>query len=476
MEITELYLKNFGKFSERHFFLNKGIHIFYGENEYGKTTIYEFIKAMFFGMERGRGRAALNDKFSRYEPWNNPNYYAGVMRFVSGGKNFRLERHFDRYSKGASLVCEDDGEELSLEDGDLEMLLGQVTSESFENTVAIGQLTAKPGSGLAEELNNYAANLYETGSGAVNLNAALDMLRLRKKTVEQEMKRSTDKQERKKDAVRQEIQYIENDEKRLQNELEDYYGKIKSESIEERTENTIYKKLFITGSIGIIAGLLGGTISMFSWVLLAAGLTILFISIVKYRKIDKNGYQTNQQKLQWEKQRIQEEIKEKQISLQNLREHLDELEMPSEEASKLKVTRQALLLAQDKIQEVSQSMAKGFGDTLNENASEILEQITNGRYTKLLIDTQLSMVLYKDGVRIPVERVSRGTMEQVYFALRMAVMDLLCEEPQPIILDDAFVYYDEKRLKSVLKWLSEQERQVIIFSCQKREQEIVKQF
>ncbi|CUX37541.1 ATP-binding protein [Clostridium sp. C105KSO13] len=476
MEITELYLKNFGKFSERHFFLNKGIHIFYGENEYGKTTIYEFIKAMFFGMERGRGRAALNDKFSRYEPWNNPNYYAGVMRFVSGGKNFRLERHFDRYSKGASLVCEDDGEELSLEDGDLEMLLGQVTSESFENTVAIGQLTAKPGSGLAEELNNYAANLYETGSGAVNLNAALDMLRLRKKTVEQEMKRSTDKQERKKDAVRQEIQYIENDEKRLQNELEDCYGKIKSESIEERTENTIYKKLFITGSIGIIAGLLGGTISMFSWVLLAAGLTILFISIVKYRKIDKNGYQTNQQKLQWEKQRIQEEIKEKQISLQNLREHLDELEMPSEEASKLKVTRQALLLAQDKIQEVSQSMAKGFGDTLNENASEILEQITNGRYTKLLIDTQLSMVLYKDGVRIPVERVSRGTMEQVYFALRMAVMDLLCEEPQPIILDDAFVYYDEKRLKSVLKWLSEQERQVIIFSCQKREQEIVKQF
>lgn len=121
-------------------------------------------------------------------------------------------------------------------------------------------------------------------------------------------------------------------------------------------------------------------------------------------------------------------------------------------------------------------MVQGFGTRLNQNASQILEQITDGRYTKLLIDEQLNMVLFRDGRRIPVERASRGTMEQVYFSLRMAVIDLLYEEPQPVILDDAFVYYDEKRLKSTLKWLSEQERQAIIFTCQKREQEIVKQF
>ena len=498
MEITELYLKNFGKFSDRHFFIKKGIHIFYGENEYGKTTIYEFIKAMLFGMERGRGRAALNDEFSRYEPWDNPNYYAGVMRFVSGGKNFRLERQFDRDSRGASLVCEDDGEELSLEDGDLEMLLGQITSESFENTVAIGQLTAKPGSGLAEALKNYAANLYETGSGDVNLSAAVDTLRLRRKAVEQEMKQLADKQERKKDTVCQESQYIESDIEKLQNELEYSYEKLKSAQGEQGLETKSLKgteiackKLFIAGGAGLIAGLavrvltaaasvgtglFGEIISLFSWILLAAGLAFLCAGAVKYRKNDKSDYRESLQKLQWERQRIQAELKEKQVNLQNLREQLAELEISAEEAARLKTARQALLLAEDKMQEVSQSMARKFGDTLNQNASSILEQITEGRYTKLLIDQQLSMVLYKDGRRIPVERVSRGTMEQVYFALRMAVMDLLCEEPQPIILDDAFVYYDEKRLKSVLKWLSEQERQVIIFSCQKREQEIVKQF
>ena len=37
----------------------------------------------------------------------------------------------------------------------------------------------------------------------------------------------------------------------------------------------------------------------------------------------------------------------------------------------------------------------------------------------------------------------------------------------PVILDDTFVFYDDKRLESALKWLSRQERQVIIFTCQR---------
>lgn len=118
-------------------------------------------------------------------------------------------------------------------------------------------------------------------------------------------------------------------------------------------------------------------------------------------------------------------------------------------------------------------MTQGFGKLLNKKASHILEQITQGRYTKLLVDEQLNMTLFEDGRRIPIDRVSCGTIEQVYFALRMAAAEMLCEDPLPIIFDDAFAFYDEKRLKSTLKWLSEQQRQVIIFTCQKREQEIL---
>ena len=103
MQINELLLKNFGKFHDRQINLEEGINLIHGENESGKSTIHTFIKGMLFGIERGRGRAAQNDTFSIYEPWDNPNYYSGTLKFTSGGKHFRIERNFDKYSKGQNL-------------------------------------------------------------------------------------------------------------------------------------------------------------------------------------------------------------------------------------------------------------------------------------------------------------------------------------------------------------------------------------
>ena len=75
---------------------------------------------------------------------------------------------------------------------------------------------------------------------------------------------------------------------------------------------------------------------------------------------------------------------------------------------------------------------------------------------------------------VSIERLSRGTLEQIYFALRMAAAEMLQEEELPVILDETFAFYDDKRLQSVLKWLSQQERQVIILSCQRREMEFLR--
>ena len=219
MRIRELYLKNFGKFSEQHFYIQNGIQVIYGENEFGKSTLHAFIRAMFFGMERGRGRAAGKDAFSRFEPWENPNYYAGVMRFECGGRNFRLERSFDRISKHASLVCEDDGEELSVEDGDLNMLLGGITQAEFDSTVSVGQLMARPGQELSETLKNYAANYYETGGGEIDLNGALSDLKERRREVERDLKVEQQKQEEKRRSLAQECIYLERDMEKLKREF-----------------------------------------------------------------------------------------------------------------------------------------------------------------------------------------------------------------------------------------------------------------
>ena len=55
MRLLELNLKNFGKFHNKRLEFGDGIQLIYGENESGKSTIHSFIKAMLFGMERGRG-------------------------------------------------------------------------------------------------------------------------------------------------------------------------------------------------------------------------------------------------------------------------------------------------------------------------------------------------------------------------------------------------------------------------------------
>lgn len=69
--------------------------------------------------------------------------------------------------------------------------------------------------------------------------------------------------------------------------------------------------------------------------------------------------------------------------------------------------------------------------------------------------------------------MSRGTIEQIYFAVRMAASELLHEEECPVILDDTFVFYDDQRLENTLKWLAKYKKQVLIFTCQKREQQIL---
>lgn len=200
MIIRELYLKSFGKFSETKIELEEGFHIFYGENEFGKSTLHAFIRSMLFGLTKGRGRAAKNDLFTKYEPWDQPSYYAGEMTFESGDRTFIISRRFDRYGKSASLVCQTDGEILSVEQGDMDMLLDGMSEAAFENTISIGQTKAETSADLGAELRNYAANYYCSGNSEMDVERALAILKERRKTVEnrqKEIRKRSRKSERK---------------------------------------------------------------------------------------------------------------------------------------------------------------------------------------------------------------------------------------------------------------------------------------
>ena len=117
--------------------------------------------------------------------------------------------------KRASLVCEDDGAELSVEDGDLEVLLGGLPSGIFDRTVSVGQLKAEPGRLLSDALADYAANYYETGGGEYNVSGALHILNEKRRAADRELRAEADAEEAKRRRLQQEMGYLNEDMRRL---------------------------------------------------------------------------------------------------------------------------------------------------------------------------------------------------------------------------------------------------------------------
>ncbi|MEF9916491.1 MAG: AAA family ATPase [Lachnospiraceae bacterium] len=526
MQIQELYLKNFGKFSEKTIVMKEGINVLYGGNEFGKTTLHSFIKGMLFGMEKGRGRASKSGAFQLYEPWDNPNYYAGVLRFSCGGKQFCLERSFDRYTQKSSLICEDDGEILSIEQGDLEILLGGLNASNYDNTIAIGQLRVETNQNLAHELKDYATDFYRTGNSEIQLHSALELLKSKKKQTELRMQSLLDEANEKCEKVQNESDYIWRDIQKITEQLsvlnrerllhQERYQQLQQQIEQEEKNNSLEVpskkewKRWRVHPISYVIMLLFGIAPFFVlhqpwsylWTLVIVLAEGLFVwnklkdgKRQKACKADKNGSQRIQlesiekeknrkeitelkqliEKGKWQNEHIQEELKEKQIIYSNLQENLQELESHQQEYLEEVDHKNALEFAMERMILLSKQINQDFGVVLEQKTSEILAAVTGGKYTKILLSDDLKMVLYTGTRRIEMEQISRGTVEQIYFALRMAASEMLEMDDLPIILDETFAYYDERRLKNTLIWLSQKKTQVIIFTCQKREMELLDQ-
>lgn len=187
MIIREANIGKFGKLENQKYQFAPQINVIYGANESGKSTLMQFLKAMLFGLEKTRVRKTL-DTYNRYEPWDTPAYFYGSMMFETGQQQFLLERNFYYKEKRVRLVNIRDGEELSVEYGDLDMLLGNVSAAAYENTCCIGQEQLLPGRELGVLLEDERSNLAQTGSGDFQLSKALQELEQKRKNAEKTRK------------------------------------------------------------------------------------------------------------------------------------------------------------------------------------------------------------------------------------------------------------------------------------------------
>lgn len=134
---------------------------------------------------------------------------------------------------------------------------------------------------------------------------------------------------------------------------------------------------------------------------------------------------------------------------------------------------EALSLALESLHQANAALQARFAPELNRRSGQILSALTNGRYTSMSLDREFDACAQSADSLLPRSSLSlsRGTVDQIYLAVRLAVCQLCLpeEDPSPLVLDDALLTFDDQRMALALEFLSRTGRQILLFSCQQRE-------
>lgn len=138
----------------------------------------------------------------------------------------------------------------------------------------------------------------------------------------------------------------------------------------------------------------------------------------------------------------------------------------------------ALSLAIDTLQQANARLQERFSPQLNQLAGEYMARLTDHKYTSVSLTRELDGSVRESGEVLPHSALylSRGTADQLYLSVRLAVCRLCLPDRPPIFLDDALAAFDDQRLRLALGLLQElgKEQQLLLFSCHTREQELLR--
>ncbi len=187
-----------------------------------------------------------------------------------------------------------------------------------------------------------------------------------------------------------------------------------------------------------------------------------------------DNIRTNLEKLSTLKERINN-LSSNTRPLVEIREDIiEKYEIKTSYENKL----ESLNLAKDVINKISKEIQRDFSPKLNKKVGIIINTITNGKYSDVKITENLDIKVIDpfSGRVVEIDRLSSGTIDQLYFAARLGIIDIIKGDSNfPIILDDCFTQYDFKRLDSILSYLSKEglRRQILLFTCHEREKIIL---
>ena len=138
-----------------------------------------------------------------------------------------------------------------------------------------------------------------------------------------------------------------------------------------------------------------------------------------------------------------------------------------EKLSDLLRREQALALAREALASANAQLAQVYAPRLTRLAGEYLIHLTGGRYNGVVLEQPLTLSVLETqtGMARPLAALSRGTQDQTWLALRLAMTRLLLPQDAPVVLDDALLTFDPAREQAALDLLAGERRQVLLFTC-----------
>lgn len=160
--------------------------------------------------------------------------------------------------------------------------------------------------------------------------------------------------------------------------------------------------------------------------------------------------------------------------LEDLASIEEDLQAAEEEREELLRLNKLYDISKECLEEAYDDVKSNISPRFIQNLCDIIDKISGSRYKNIYFkDDEGLKVEIDNGNFVPASRLSVGTIDQMYLSLRLSALEEISKETLPIILDEAFAYFDNERLKSMLRYLdlNYNDNQIILFTCSNREKE-----
>lgn len=161
-----------------------------------------------------------------------------------------------------------------------------------------------------------------------------------------------------------------------------------------------------------------------------------------------------------------------QDKLEDLASIEEDLEAAEEEREELLKLNKLYDISKECLEDAYNDVKSNISPKFIQNLCDIIDKISGSRYKNIYFkDDEGLKVEIDNGNFVPASRLSVGTIDQMYLSLRLSALEEISKETLPIILDEAFAYFDNERLKSMLRYLklNYDDNQIILFTCSNRE-------